>query len=332
MKQHLQSLYNLQAEASGTFRTFEKYSARNVTYLVVPVSHLETGEIEEMLQLGEYFLHKGDQHIAVIVKNKRGEVISKVDQQFFVLLKCPYETRMRQSSEGVELAKFHRRGKKIPFPLQHLVRIGQWKNLWEKRLDQMEQFWLVKVKDHPNETFERLFIESFPYYVGLTENAIQYLVDTEMDDKPSDLDVGTVCHHRFSSDCWQSNQLIKLPTDWVYDHPARDLVEWVRAAYWRENRPADTTYRLLVDYESVTPLSAFSWRLFYSRLTFPVHYFESIEGYYKSDDETERELRLTELQNLLNRTSDYEKLLSDIHFMINYRLRSINIPKITWLG
>jgi spore coat protein YutH len=334
MKQHLQSLYNLEGEVSGIFRSFETFQCRNATYLVVPVSHLESAEIEEMAKLGDYFLHKGDQQVASIVKNKRGETVSKVDDTMFVLLKCPYEKNVtdRLQGVGVELAKFHRRGKRIPFPLEKLVRIGQWKSLWEKRLDQMEQFWLMQVKDHPSEPFEKLFVESFPYYVGLTENAIQYLVDTEMDDHPTDRDTGTVCHHRFFAECWEFSQFMKLPTDWVYDHPSRDLVEWVRSSYWNKQRSYESSQRFINEYESITPLSTFSWRLFYSRLLFPVHFFECIEGYFKTNDEGEKAHRLQEFQSMLKGTNEYEKFLKEVHFLIGYRTKRKDIPKVHWIG
>jgi spore coat protein YutH len=334
MNQHLQSLYNLDCKKSGIFRSYDTFKSRDSSYLLVPVSHLEGNEIEEMAQLGDYFLHKGDQHIAGIVKNKRGEVVSKAEDSLFVLLKCPYETdtRQRQQTIGLELAKFHRRGKRIPFPVQSLVRIGQWKTLWEKRLDQLEQFWAMKVKSQPSDHFEKLFAESFPYYVGLTENAIQYLVDSELDEQSTEIDGGTVCHHRFFSSCWDFSQYMRLPTDWVYDHPSRDLVEWVRSSYWNKYRTMESLHRFVNDYESINPLSPFSWRLFYSRLLFPVHYFECIEGYYKSNKEEERADRLHELQGMLNTTNDYESYLKDVHFYISYRTKKRDLPSLHWIG
>ncbi|WP_456277813.1 spore coat putative kinase YutH [Bacillus sp. AK128] len=334
MNQHLQNSYNLSCQKSGFFRSFETYKSRDENYLLVPVNHLEAQEIEEMSLLSDYFLHKGDQQIASIVKNKRGEIVSKAEDIMFVLLKCPYETETssRKNSVGMELAKFHRRGKRIPFPVNSLVRIGQWKTLWEKRLDQLEQFWIMKVKNQPSDKFERLFAESFPYYVGLTENSIQYLVDTELDEQPTELDSGTVCHHRFLSDSWEFSRYMKLPTDWVYDHPSRDLVEWARSSYWKNHHTMDSFHQLINEYESINSLSPFSWRLFYSRLLFPVHYFECIEGYYKSSTEEERERYLHELQEMIKSTDKYEKYLKEVHFYISYRNKRRDLPKLHWIG
>ena len=64
-----------------------------------------------------------------------------------------------------------------------------------KRLDQLEKFWQSQVMNHPTDVFDQLFIESFPYYLGVAENAIQYVVDTEMDDTPQLTDAATICQN-----------------------------------------------------------------------------------------------------------------------------------------
>ena len=86
-----------------------------------------------------------------------------------------------------------------------------------KRLDQLEKFWQSQVMNHPTDVFDRLFIESFPYYLGVAENAIQYVVDTEMDDTPQLTDAATICQERFTPLLWHQTKRLKLPFDWVYD-------------------------------------------------------------------------------------------------------------------
>ena len=58
----------------------------------------------------------------------------------------------------------------------------------------MEKVWNNMLYQQPESEFDRMFMESFPYYMAMTENAIQYLVDTELDDEPKSIDYGTVCH------------------------------------------------------------------------------------------------------------------------------------------
>ena len=65
--------------------------------------------------------------------------------------------------------------------------------------------------NHPTDVFDQLFIESFPYYLGVAENAIQYVVDTEMDDTPQLTDAATICQERFTPLLWHQTKRLKLP-------------------------------------------------------------------------------------------------------------------------
>ncbi len=69
----------------------------------------------------------------------------------------------------------------------------------------------IQVMNHPTDVFDQLFIESFPYYLGVAENAIQYVVDTEMDDTPQLTDAATICQERFTPLLWHQTKRLKLP-------------------------------------------------------------------------------------------------------------------------
>ena len=79
-------------------------------------------------------------------------------------------------------------------------------------MDQMEKVWNSMLFQQPESEFDIMFLESFSYYMGIGENAIQYLVDTEMDDEPKAMDNGTICHTRFTSQTWgdESDSEIRL--------------------------------------------------------------------------------------------------------------------------
>lgn len=84
----------------------------------------------------------------------------------------------------------------------------------------------IQIASKPHHAFDKLFIESFPYYLGLGENAIQYLADTELDDRPLPVDSGTICHQRFTRETWEN--AFSLPVDFVFDHGGRDIAECLR--------------------------------------------------------------------------------------------------------
>ncbi len=62
----------------------------------------------------------------------------------YVLLQAAPRMTNRSVSFGAELAEFHQKGRGYPYEVKETSRIGQWKDLWGKRLDQLEQFWIQK--------------------------------------------------------------------------------------------------------------------------------------------------------------------------------------------
>jgi spore coat protein YutH len=260
-----------------------------------------------------------------------GFITSWEDHQYCVLANRHTEKHVKVKL-GRKLAKFHERGRTVPFKIERTSRIGQWKQLWEKRLDQIEKVWSELLYQTPDDDFERMFIDSFPYYIGLTENAIQYLVDTELDDEPKESDSGTVCHERFSNDSWGANYYIKDPFQWVFDHRSRDLAEWTRERYFRNTQTYENDVRqFFIDYQSIAPLTSFSWRLLFSRLLFPLHYFECIENYYITRSEQEKKLLEEKLNKMLKQSTEYERFLGHFFHTVGDPLKPLNIPQLDWL-
>jgi len=324
--------YGLRAHQKVSIGNYEGFYDKNNLYLIVPLYNLEVADIVELKHLSDYLIQNGERNTALIVSTKNGEYVSKIEGNEVVLMRCPTRPSMRGNSIGIELSTFHQKGRTFPYQLSRTKRIGQWKNLWEKRLDQMEYFWKNRVGEHPSNHFEKLFVESFPYYIGLTENAIQFLVDTELDEKPMAIDSATVCHGRFTINRWKEINYIKLPTDWVFDHPSRDLAELTRDLYMTTKRfDPSIALSILSDYERITPLSSFSYHLLFSRLLFPVHYFECIEGYYLTVSEEQKERFENRLDFLLNQSNQYERFLAICYDSLNNYRNVIRRP-VEWLA
>lgn len=308
---------------------FNAFRTRRSICLIIPVSNFEEDELIEMYQMSLHLLEKKERNIAMFVQANDGTLSFEHENVSYSILQIPfYSSEPRELITGKSLAKFHQRGRTFAYPVTKTNRIGKWKELWEKRLDQLEMFWRGKTYAKPLESFDQQFIESFPYFVGLCENAIQYLVDTELDDHPYPIDSATICHHRFHSDIYKGINC-KLPTEWVYDHASRDLAEYIRHSFLTEQRGIDGAF--LDEYDRTTPLSPFFWRLLYSRLLFPVHYFECIENYYLSQNEDERHSYEKQLQSILNQTDAYEQLLASFSSGLSMRTRKIRLPNIHWL-
>lgn len=329
----LKKYYGIDAEESMPLGRYQSYKKDNQRYLVVPVDGMGEDELAELEQLATHLQNSGDRYVCTFVHTKQeNSRILPLDNGTVCLLtfrEIPVRVLQRP---GRKLAKFHYRGRTINFSVNKTSRMGQWKSYWEKRLDQMEKVWNSMLYQQPESDFDRLFLESFSYYMAIGENAIQYLVDTELDDEPKAIDSGTVCHSRFTAHTWSDNHLYRNPFDWVFDHCSRDLAEWTRERFLNQFRTYQHDVRnFFHEYQSIEPLSSFAWRLLYARLLFPLHYVECIEEYYLTHSEQQKRMLHDRLEKFLQQTKEHEQFLKDFYQLVEVPVRKWQIPQMDWL-
>ena len=324
--------YGISVEREEKNSRYPSFRSGNVIYSIIPLETVEEDELMERQKMSEHLRIQGDLSVAAFVVANHGSYISEADNQLFVLLANEVIEPRRNQKTGRALSIFHAQGRSIDEKITKCARIGQWKQLWEARIDQLERIWSDKLKAHPNNAFEQLFIETFPYYMVLGENAVQYLVDTEIDDYPDAVDSGTVCYERFTQSTWNDERWLKNPFDWVFDHATRDLAEWARD-YYRRN--IHTYQRGLTqffqDYQSVERLSSFSARLLYARMLFPIHYYETVEEYFTSPTES-RSNELEDTLSLITKSSQqYEHFLKHFYELAEIPAQYMQLPEVGWL-
>jgi len=328
----LKKHYGIDAIEAMPIGHYHSCKKDNQRFILIPVNHVNDEELAELEQIANHLQKCGDRSVSVFLNTKENSRILALESEKYCVLTYHQPHSRTTGRIGRKLAKFHYRGRSISFPVQKTSRIGQWKNLWEKRIDQMEKVWNNMLYQYPENEFDRMFIESFPYYMAISENAIQYLVDTELDDDPKAIDNGTVCHHRYTIHTWGEDFLLRNPFDWVFDHCSRDLAEWTRDRYFHNYRTYQPEIQsFFKDYQSIEPLSSFAWRLLYARILFPLHYVECIEDYYSTTSEQQQRLLTEQLESYLQHTNDHEKFLRDFYQLIEVPVHKLQIPIIDWL-
>ncbi|MDQ0229728.1 spore coat putative kinase YutH [Metabacillus malikii] len=330
MKKTINEEYGIRAAELTKVGHYDTFTLHQTRFFIIPINHLDDEELFELYSFSQYMTENREPYIASMVLTKENNLFFEKDDQKYILVKCGAHKRKEGNRIGRNLAAFHQKGRLFPYQVNKTQRIGQWKYLWEKRLDQLESFWREKIHSLPLNQFERRFVESFPYYLGLAENAIQYLVDTELDDDPQPIDSGTICHQRFHQHTWFPDINVKLPTDWVFDHCGRDIAEYMRHLFFEKQDFRTECFHFLEDYDRTTPLSRFSYRLIYSRLLFPLHYFECIEGYYLAA-ENEKQTYEKLLERILNESAKFEMFLRDYTRLLTSKTRRVAIPSVDWL-
>lgn len=332
IKQLLQQHYGITIMEEFYVGHYEACKDENHIYLLIPLYNMDEKGIAELERLAKHVMESGDSTVYQFLQPKEGELIISVEQNRYTVLRKTVSDRKPMKRMGRKLAKLHYRGRTVSFQVQQLSQIGMWKSFWEQRLDQLERVWNERLFQTPDNEFERMFMESFPYYMGLAENAIQYVRDTEEDEEPTGIDSGTICHTRFSTHLWGESLTVKNPFDWVFDHCSRDLAEWTRDCYFQNIKTYTPKVReFLQDYNSFSPLSPFSWRLLYARLLFPLHYFETVEEYYITASEQQKRSHEEKLKKLLDQSREYEEFLRDFFPVVGVPMGRLNIPPVDWL-
>lgn len=195
----LEENYGIKPEEEISIGNYSACKRGDQLYFLIHPVKADHEEISELQTMSLHLAGNGDRTVPLFFPGKNGEILTQWKNEKACILVSQKTEMKRTAKLGRSLGKFHHRGRSLQFPIKKASRIGEWKGIWEKRLDQMEKVWNGMLFQHPENEFEKMFLESFPYYMGMAENAIQYLVDTELDDSPTSTDHGTICHERFSS-------------------------------------------------------------------------------------------------------------------------------------
>ncbi|MFZ7944014.1 hypothetical protein [Neobacillus sp. 19] len=176
LQKMLENQYGITVEEYVKLDAYDALRGNGWLYLISNPAGKEEADISELEKIAEHLRNYGDPNVPIFLPSKEGQLITTWEQNKYCVLASRQIEEGRKIKLGRKLAKFHERGRRVPFQIERSSRIGEWKSLWEKRLEQMERVWNGLLFQTPEDEFERMFIDSFPYYLGLTENAIQYLV------------------------------------------------------------------------------------------------------------------------------------------------------------
>ena len=183
-----------------------------------------------------------------------------------------------------------------------------WYNLWTNKIDNLEYQINQNGKKHP------LLVDSFSYFIGLSENAISYLNNTLFETKKEISDINVLSHFRIK-DIFSLYDISNI----VSDHKARDLGEYIKLSFFNKNK---NIFKELDEYFKHNYYSEYGIRILFARILFPSFYFDIYDEI--TIDKTD-ELKLLNITQNLN---EYEIFLNDIY---NYLSKFYKIPSVDWL-
>ena len=184
---------------------------------------------------------------------------------------------------------------------------SNWGLLWSKKIDYLEELISENGKKYPQ------VVNSFNYFIGLSENAISYYNNIDIDNN--------MMYYISHKVLRPTDKVYSLYNPWniIYDYRVRDVAEYIKNSFWTDNH---NIYNELNNYLYKNNLSLNEVKLLISRVLFPSFYFDLYEDIfnYNKDEKI--------LNNIISRIDEYEEYLNSI---IIYFKRFYPIDEIEWL-
>ena len=185
---------------------------------------------------------------------------------------------------------------------------NDWANLWSEKIDYFE----YQVREIGKE--KELILNSFSYYVGLAENAISYVNNTNENYKGEYL--LKLSHKRV----YYPNYAINFynPLSFIFVLRIRDVAEYIKNSFFKK----ENGYLELEYYLKTNKLSNYEYRMLYARLLYPSYYFDLYEKIM--DNELEEDV----LIDIISLVNEYEIFLKKVFILIN---QYSPIDQIEWI-
>ena len=188
-----------------------------------------------------------------IILNRYGNPITKVNNSFYVLIL----SNNRNNFTLADISNMANVSDINNQPLNKLER-NNWEILWANKIDYFEMQVHENAKKYP------LIRESFDYFIGLSENAISYLVNTKREVSPTIYDMKVISHNSLNNSLYD-------PSNIILDHKARDVAEYIKMSFFNNNL---NIFKELEEYFHYNYYSIYGIRVLFARILYPSFYFD----------------------------------------------------------
>jgi spore coat protein YutH len=276
----------------------------------------------ELEDAAEYLSKSGVEGIVAPIRVKDNQYSIAGRNGTYVICKAIPPTRKTLPFSAQQLASFHHIGASYPYQPTTFSSYGSWKTLWTNQVDRFEMDITEIFQERPVSEWQRIWIDVSAYVIGLGENAIQYLQESELETRHQDSDQATFTLERYPK---QAQTLLWFD-QLRHDHPARDIAEAIRPMLLKESGPEEML-SFLQAYQAQYPLSIFGIRLLYARLLFPVHLFDQFR-LVRAQANNGGLVRDT--RELFDNQKRYELQLRRFYDLMQVSAREWELPVLDW--
>ena len=297
MKNIIEYYYNIKIDKLS--QEEENYSliSNNNNYILKPYEY-DQNRINEQYKLN---ININNQIIIDnIIPNKYNNLITNINNQNYILIKK--QNKITPSLRSITY--FERIN--LPNIYTNLER-NNWEILWSNMIDYYETQIGENSKKYPK------IRETFDYYIGLTENAISYIVNTKNTREKEVSDQKVLSHNTI---------LLPLedPENIVLDHKARDVAEYIKESFYNNNQ---NIYLELEEYFRYNYYSQYGMQILIGRILYPSHYFNIYDKIISGKAKEE------ELGKIISQNKKYEIYIFSIY---SYLRKYYDMPFPEWLS
>lgn len=189
---------------------------------------------------------------------------------------------------------------------------NNWGTLWSEKIDYFE----YQVRELALQ--KEVVRNSFSYYIGLAENAISYVNNTNL--KYGKLTNGKIVlsHRRVFYPNYKLNYM--NPLSFIFDLEVRDVAEYLKSMFY--NQELDEVIEELASYLKIRHLTIYEYQMLLARLLYPSFYFDVYDQVMNKDEGEEK------LVGIIKKSEEYEIFLKKAYLEIS---KYAKIDKIDWL-
>lgn len=306
MKDMIKFHYNIEIDKIEQ-QNDEYYFQKNENYFFMYPFFRSTKELEDIYQICQE-LKKMSIPVHTFILNKENKLITQINDTNYILLKAEENPNkeyniidIRNIENSLHLLKNK----------SDLYR-NQWGELWSKKIDYFE----YQIRELGKE--KKVVLNSLTYYIGLAENAISYVNNTiQKANIPNGYTI-TLSHKRIHFPNFSKDYL--NPLTFIFDLKIRDVVEYIKKAFFTNEKEAWIEIKAYLDAEYLTQ---FEYQMLFGRLLYPSYYFDIYEQIMNKQASEE------ELIPYIRKAKDYEIFLNKIFIEIS---KKSSIEKIDWLS
>ncbi len=304
MKETLEYYYGLDIESIEELDGKYHIKQENQDYFFVFYNR-GIEELEDIINVSNEMVKKGI-NVHKIFINRNNSFLTKVGEYNYILFAV---SNLNEEYDIFDMVKISEK-LVLNNNKSNLYR-NNWGTLWSEKIDYFE----YQVREL---SIEKAVVKnSFSYYVGMAENAISYVNNTNMK-YGGDAYRIVLSHRRVFYPNYKLNYL--NPLSFVFDLEVRDIAEYLKAMFFKK----DISFCLdeLSSYLKIRHLSLYEYQMLYARLLYPTYYFDVYESVMNKNGDEE------ELVNIIKKCDSYEEFLKKAYLEIS---KYAKIDKIEWI-